>query len=75
MEVKREQSKFIKLILLIAFIAVLVIGTQFAVAKFIATRNNEAELYFYEYRINPNEIVISPKIYTGEEVTVEITTD
>ena len=69
------QNKRLKQIIGIVAIVVTIIALQFGVSKYIFNREKATQLNFYEYRIQPNEIVISPETYTGEEVTVTITTD
>lgn len=70
-----SQNKRLKQIIGIVAIVVTIIALQFGVSKYIFNREKATQLNFYEYRIQPNEIVISPETYTGEEVTVTITTD
>lgn len=53
---------------------IVIVALQFGISKYIYNMQEEAEVYFYEYRIAETEIVVSPETYTGEEVTVEITT-
>ena len=73
----KNQNKRLKQLTGIIATTILVILLSFAgfvFAKYILNRQNDAKLNFYEYRIAPSEIVISPEDYTGEEVTVTITT-
>ena len=74
MNITQKQRKLIKQIAAVFAITFAIIALQFGISKYIINKNNDTEVNFYEYRIAPNEIVISPETYTGEEVTVEITT-
>lgn len=75
MKVKQKIKSEIVAIMIIAIIVSLLGAMGLAFAKYIFDKQNEAELNFYEYRIAPSEIVISPEEYTGDEVTVTITTE
>lgn len=58
----------------VLFLILIIIG--FGLGRYIFKIKNEARLYFYEYRIAESEILVSPETeYTGEEVTVTITTE
>lgn len=70
----QKQNKLIKQIAIVIAIAITIIGLQFGISKYIFEQEDETQINFYEYRIAKSEIVISPETYTGEEVTVEITT-
>ena len=74
MNVTQKQRKLIKQIALVFAIAIAIIALQFGISKYLVKKTDNIEVNFYEYRIAPNEIVISPETYTGGEVTVEITT-
>lgn len=75
MKVKQKIKSEIVAIMIIAIIASLLGAMGLAFAKYIFNNQNEAKLNFYEYRIAPSEIVISPEEYTGDKVTVTITTE
>ena len=65
-----------KILALIITIVIAITGISgYVLAKYVFNKQNEAEINFYEYRIAESEIVISPEEYTGEEVTVTITTE
>ena len=70
-----SQNKRLKQIIGIVAIVVTIIALQFGVSKYVLNKEKSTQLNFYEYRIQPSEIVISPETYTGEEVTVTITTE
>ena len=70
---EKQQSKIKKILLIFVFI-LLIIALQFGISKYISTTDQTHLLYFYEYRIQLSEIVLSTENYTGGEVTVEITT-
>lgn len=75
MQEKKKLLNLIKQIIFISSIAFVIILVQLAVSRFIINKNDEIELYFYEYRIDSSEIVISSENYTGEELSVEIITE
>lgn len=70
-----SQVKRLKQIIGIVAIVITIIALQFGISKYILNNEKSTQLNFYEYRIQPSEIVISPETYTGEEVTVTIVTD
>ena len=70
---KKINSKILALIITIVIAITGISG--YVLAKYVFNKQNEAEINFYEYRIAESEIVISPEEYTGEEVTVTITTE
>lgn len=72
----KQKIKSVIVAIMIMLVSVSLLGAiGLAFAKYISNQQNEAELNFYEYRIAPSEIVISPEEYTGENVTVTITTE
>lgn len=72
---EKQKIKSVIVAIMIMLVSVSLLGAiGLAFSKYIANLQNEAELNFYEYRIAPSEIIISPEEYTGEDVTVTITT-
>ena len=55
------QNKRLKQIIGIVAIVVTIIALQFGVSKYIFNREKATQLNFYEYRIQPSEITISPE--------------
>lgn len=73
---EKQKIKSVIVAIMIMLVSVSLLGAiGLAFAKYISNQQNDAELNFYEYRIAPSEIVISPEEYTGEDVTVTITTE
>ena len=70
-----KQKKAIKQILTAIAIIFTIIMLYFAASQFLLNEKDDSiELKFYQYRIAEDEIVVTPKTYTQEGVTVEITT-